>query len=51
MLMEILTEFLGECPHGLEPMYIFMGFVLLLMGFFLVVLILNAFFKLFRKGR
>lgn len=51
MLMEILIEFLGECPHGLEPMYILMGFVLLLLGFLIVFMIFNSFFKLFKRGR
>lgn len=51
MLMEILTEFLGECPNGLEPLFYMFGFVLLLCGFFIVFAIFNAFFKLFKKGR
>lgn len=51
MLMDILTEFLGECPQGLEPLYYLMGFVLLLLGFLIVFSIMNAFFKLFKHGR
>lgn len=51
MLNEILVEFLGECPPGLEPMYKLMGFILLLFGFLIVFAIFNAFFKLFKLGR
>lgn len=51
MLMEILTEFLGECPQGLEFLYIVMGFVLFLLGFLIVFSIFNSFFKLFKRGR
>lgn len=51
MLFDILTEFLGECPPGLEFLYIVMGFVLLLLGFLIVFAIFNSFFKLFKRGR
>lgn len=51
MLIDILTEFLGPCPQGLEFMYIIMGFALLLIGLIFVFLILNAFFKIVRRGR
>lgn len=51
MLFDILTEFLGECPPGLEFIYIIMGFVLLLLGFLIVFSIFNSFFKLFKRGR
>lgn len=51
MLKDILIEFLGPCPQGLEFLYIIMGFLLLLIGLTFVFFILNAFFKIVRRGR
>lgn len=51
MLYDIVVEFLGPAPLGLEFLYYIFSFVLLLLGFVIVISIFNAFFKLFKKGR
>lgn len=51
MLYDIVVEFLGECPSGLEFLYYTFSFILLLLGFLIVFTIFNSFFKLFKRGR
>ena len=51
MLYDIVVEFLGPCPQGLEFIYLLFSFILLLVGFLIVILIFSSIFKIFRKGR
>lgn len=51
MLYDLIVQFLGAPPLGLEFLYYIFSFVLLLLGFIIVILIFNAFFKLFKRGR
>ena len=51
MLFDIVVEFFGPCPLGLEFLYYIFSFILLLLGFLIVFTIFNSFFKLFKRGR
>lgn len=50
-MYDLVVEFFGAPPLGLEFLYYIFAFVLTLVGLALVSLILNAFFKIFKLGR
>lgn len=49
-MYEFIVEFFGAPPLGLEFLYYIFAFVFTVVGLLLVYLILNAFFKIFRRG-
>lgn len=49
-MYEFIVNFFGAPPLGLEFLYYIFAFVFTVVGLLLVYLILNAFFKIFRRG-
>lgn len=50
-MYDLIVEFLGAPPLGLEFLYYIFAFIFTLVALALVALILNAFFKIFKFGR
>ena len=49
-MYEFIVDFFGAPPLGLEFLYYIFAFVFTIVGLLLVYLILNAFFKIFKRG-
>lgn len=49
-MYNFVVEFFGTPPLGLEFLYYIFAFVFTVVGLLLVYLILNAFFKIFKRG-
>lgn len=49
-MYDFIVEFFGAPPLGLEFLYLIFAFVFTVVGLYLVYLILNAFFKIFKNG-
>ena len=50
-MYDFIVEFFGTPPLGLEFLYYIFAFVFTLVGLAFIILILNAFFKIFKLGR
>ena len=51
MLYDIVVDFLGPAPVGLEFLWYTFSFILFLLGFSIVFVIFNSIFNLFKRGR